>query len=183
MNINFHIVSRALSALIILSALALGACEETNPNTNKVGEDILTSHETSLPQQSEVLSYADTIYVPIYSDIYLSKTSPKSLLTATLSIRNSSFSDSLYVSTIDYYDTKGNLVRSYLDKPILLNPMESIDYVIEKEDESGGSGANFILILSAEKKSIKPIIQAVMIGHDGNKGFAFTTEGYSISRN
>ena len=58
--------------------------------------------------------------------------------------------------------------------------MATVNYVIEREDDSGGSGANFIVKLSAKSEKVKPIIQAVMIGHVGNKGFAFSTDGYSI---
>lgn len=167
---------------MLLFSVILWSCMEQNPNTNTSGEDILSSHETTLPEEEASNAYADTVYVPIYSEIYLTETNIKSLLAATLSIRNTSLSDSLYVSTIDYYDTKGQLVRSYLENPILLTPLESIDYVIEKSDETGGVGANFILTLSSNAKGLKPIIQAVMIGVDGNKGFSFTTEGHSISR-
>lgn len=170
-----------VSIFFTLAAFSNWACGGKNPNTSNTGEDILISHEATMPQQNKDLAYADTIYVPIYSDIYVTSNNPRSLLSATLSIRNTSLSDSLYISSIEYYDTQGRLVRDYLENPIRLNPMESIDYVVEKEDEAGGTGANFILTLSANRKSMRPIIQAVMIGNDGNKGFAFVTEGYSIS--
>ena len=58
--------------------------------------------------------------------------------------------------------------------------MATINYVIEREDDTGGSGANFIVKLSAKNEDVKPLIQAVMIGQYGNKGFAFSTDGYSI---
>jgi hypothetical protein len=160
----------------------MSGCVAESPNTDKVGEDILATHETTLPPINAVSGYSDTIYVPIYSDIYVNANNPDNLLAATLSIRNTSIRDSLYVSLINYYDTEGRLVRSYLSNPIVLGPMASIDYVIEREDQSGGSGANFLLALSGGNKKMRPIIQAVMIGSDGNKGIGFTTDGYSISK-
>lgn len=57
--------------------------------------------------------------------------------------------------------------------------MATVNYVIEKEDTSGGPGANFLVELSSNNL-IKPLIQAIMIGENGNKGFAFSTDGYSI---
>jgi hypothetical protein len=102
-------------------------------------------------------------------------------LAATLSIRNTSYSDSLFVTTIDYFNTEGNLVKNYIDNPISLPPMATINYVIEKEDDTGGAGANFIVSLTSRSKFVKPIIQAIMIGENGeNKGFAFAIDGYSI---
>ena len=174
--------NKLVISFFVIACQFLVACENKNPNTNAGGEDILTVHEIDTPIERERLSYYDTIYVPIYSDIYVNSSNRSSLLAATLSIRNTSLRDSLFISTIDYFNTKGDLVRSYLEKPIVLMPLESVDYVIEKEDDAGGSGANFILTLSANHADINPVIQAVMIGNDGNKGFAFSTEGYSICK-
>lgn len=159
------------------------SCESPNPNINNKGKDELKSLEVDYKINTEGLEYIDIIYVPIYSDIYVNRQDQKSLLTATLSIRNTSYVDSLFVSKIDYFNTQGRLVRHYIDKPISLSPMATINYVIEKEDEEGGAGANFIVELKASNKNIQPIIQAIMIGENGsNQGFAFLTDGYSIKK-
>jgi hypothetical protein len=163
-----------------LTTLLLNSCIEQNPNLNKSGEDALKSLEVEQILDKELIHFNDIIYVPIYSDIYIDQTNPEHLLSATLSIRNTSLNDTLYISKIDYYDTAGSLVKRYIDKSISLNPMGTVNYVIEKEDKSGGSGANFIVELNAENSNIKPLIQAIMIGHLSNKSFAFSTDGYSI---
>ena len=163
-------------------SLTIVSCTEKGPNTNSGGEDILTVHEITQPIIASSINYVDTVYVPIYSDIYVNSSNTKSLLAATLSIRNTSLRDSIFISLIDYYNTKGDLVRQYLERPIMLKPLESVDYVVEKEDDLGGSGANFILALSSNSANIHPVIQAVMIGNEGNKGFSFTTEGTSTIR-
>ena len=119
------------------------------------------------------------VYVPIYSDIYNQTRDSRTLLTATLSIRNTSLKDSLFVSKIDYYNTEGDLVRSYIDSPIYLTPMETIDYVIEQQDTSGGSGANFMIDWYSKKK-LNPLFQAVMVGGLGAQAFSFTTEGIEV---
>lgn len=130
---------------------------------------------------STVDSLIRQVYVPIYSDIYNQTRDTRTMLTATLSIRNTSIRDSLFVSTIDYYNTQGDLVRSYIDSPIYLKPMESIDYVIEQQDNSGGSGANF-LIDWYSKKQLNPLFQAVMVGGLGAQAFSFTTDGIEVER-
>ena len=119
------------------------------------------------------------IYVPIYSDIYQRSRAESTLLTATLSIRNTSEYDSIFVSRVDYFNTQGQKVKEYLNSPIYLTPMETIDYVIEERDTIGGSGANFILEWHG-KPHLSPIFQAVMIGGLGNKLFSFTTEGKTV---
>lgn len=167
--------------IFFLTTLFLNSCLEQNPNLNKSGEDELKSLEVEKTLDKEQIHFKDIIYVPIYSDIYIEKTNPQQQLTATLSIRNTSFNDTLYISKIDYYNTDGILVRKYIDKTISLNPMGTVNYVIEKEDNSGGSGANFIIELNAINADIKPLIQAIMIGHFNNKSFSFSTDGYSLT--
>ncbi len=167
----------------ILFLASLIACDSKDPNLTKEGDDILEHLELTQPVAKSEIHFEDIIYVPIYSDIYVNANNQNNLLSAILSIRNTSFKDTIYVSNIDYYNTEGDLVRSYIDRTIHLNPMATIDYVVEKEDDKGGSGANFIIKLAAKTTTIKPLIQAVMIGADGgNKGFAFTSDGYSIKK-
>ena len=169
-------------SIILLIPFYLSSCLNHDPNINKQGEDELKTLEMETPINKDEMVFTDTMYVPIYSDVYIDASNLKSLLAATLSIRNTSFTDSLFISVIDYYNTNGNLVRNYIDRPISLPPMASINYVIEKEDDTGGSGANFIVALQAKTKNVKPLIQAIMIGQNGNKGFSFTSEAYSLKK-
>ncbi len=167
-----------LTCFIILLILSVG-CETPDPNATQTGEDELKSLELDRALSKRDKVFEDVIYVPIYSDIYIDELDQNSLLSATLSIRNTSLADSLFVSTIDYFNTEGQLVRSYIDQPIALTPMATVNYVIEKNDTAGGPGANFIVKLYSNE-NVNPLIQAVMIGENGNKGFAFATDGYSI---
>lgn len=168
--------------LVILTLFLLVACLNSDPNLDNKGKDELKSLEIDREIDETTMLYSDTVYVPIYSDIYIDQHTQKCLLAATLSIRNTSYTDSLFISKIDYFDTDGNLVRSFLKNSISLPPMATINYVIEKEDDTGGGGANFIVALYAKAKIMNPIIQAIMIGENGNKGFGFTTEGQSINK-
>jgi len=128
------------------------------------------------------MSFQDTLYVPIYSDIYVDQRNQNTLLAATLSIRNTSYVDSLIISKIEYFNTTGDLVRSYVENSISIPPMATINYVVEKDDDTGGPGANFIVVVNSRNREVNPLIQAVMIGESGNKGFAFTTNGHSIKK-
>jgi hypothetical protein len=149
---------------------------------NDKGTDELESLTVKRPLNKEDMVYNDTIYVPIYSDIYIDQQNPKHLLSSTLSIRNTSFTENVYVSNIDYYNTQGDLVKKFLEKTISLPPMATVNYVIEKDDDTGGSGANFIVVLNSKSNQVKPIIQAIMIGEYSNKAFSFSTDGYSITK-
>ena len=164
-----------LSIVVIFSS-----CVQTDPNIDRRGEDELKALEIDRSITDLEQDFQDIIYVPIYSDVYVDEQNQKILLAATLSIRNTSFEDSIFISKIDYYNTEGNLVRSYIDNIISLPPMATVNYVIDKEDDSGGPGANFIVELSSKSREVMPIIQAVMIGHTSNRAWSFVTDGYSI---
>ena len=166
--------------IFCITTLLLNSCIDQNPNLNKSGEDELKSLVVVEALDKEQIHFNDIIYVPIFSDIYIDKTNPEHLLTSTLSIRNTSLNDTLYISKIDYYNTEGSLVKKFIDKTISLNTMGTVNYVIEREDKSGGSGANFIIELNAKSSDIKPLIQAITIGELNNKAFSFSTDGYSI---
>ena len=162
-------------------ALLLSGCAMQDPNLNEDGEDILKAKEIYFPDAK--LSHHDTVYVPVYSDIYHKSVYNKFLLTATLSIRNTSLTDSIFINDVVYFDTDGKKVRNYLsDKQLLLHPMQSIEYVIEEDDDVGGSGANFIINWGATTSKVKPIFQGVMISTHGQQGISFLTEGVSISQ-
>ena len=154
------------------------SCKQSRSNGQPV--EILDNHtlDRSIAETSND-TLLHEVYVPIYSDIYNQTRDTRTLLTATLSIRNTSIRDSLFIAKIDYFNTAGDLVRSYLDKPIYLKPMESIDYVIEQQDTSGGSGANFMIDWYS-KKPLQPLFQAVMVGGLGSQAFSFTTEGIEM---
>lgn len=167
---------------VVLLAAMLTSCIDKSPNKNAQGQDELESLEIEVPILKSDIHYNNIIYVPIYSDIYFDDANQKNLLAATLSIRNTSYTDSLFVSKIDYFNTDGELVKSYIDNPISLRPMASVNYVVATQDDTGGAGANFIVALSSKSTNLSPLVQAIMVGKNGNKGFAFLTDGYSISQ-
>ncbi|MFT7072932.1 DUF3124 domain-containing protein [Patiriisocius sp. Uisw_017] len=163
---------------ILLFSMAFVSCERPNKTLlqqeNARIEPNILEHSFNFPIEEEV-------YIPIYSDIYCRTRNFKVLLTATLSIRNTSRTEELYVKEVGYYDSAGNFIRNYVEKPIYLNTLETIDFVIDEEDLSGGSGAKF-LVTWGSKKPTRPIIQAVMLGHIGQQGVTFTTQGETISQ-
>lgn len=115
-------------------------------------------------------------YVPVYSHIYYAQ-NRFTKLSITLSIRNTDSEKNLYVENIDYYNTEGTLVKQYIKKPHVLKPMASVDFVVNLEDMSGGSGANFLVNIASKEKINEPIIQAIMINNSGNSNLCFTSQG------
>lgn len=121
-----------------------------------------------------------TVYVPIYSHIYMVEANRRMNLTATLSIRNTDLSQSMIVTAVNYYNTNGELVRKYLEQSIGLKPLSATEFVVAQEDVSGGAGASFIVEWGAQKTVSAPVIEAVMINSAGNQGVSFVSAGRVI---
>ena len=60
------------------------------------------------------LSKKQTVYVPVYSNVFSGPRKRPLQLEATLAIRSTDPVASLRITSIDYYDTAGKLVRRYL---------------------------------------------------------------------
>ncbi len=112
-------------------------------------------------------------YVPVYSHIYYDGGRPY-LLEATLSIRNVDPRRPIYVSAVEYYDTNGKLSKKLIDRLIKLEPLQTIDFLIERHDVTGGSGANFIVEWhAATQDTHAPLIESVMVGRSGTNAISF----------
>lgn len=143
---------------------------------------ILMTSALSVYASDEIrLSKGQTIYVPAYSHIYVGNREQPFLLTVTLSLRNTDPMQGLEITTVDYYDTKGKLLKKYLTKSTSLGPLESTRYVIPQDDTSGGSGANFIVTWRSNNLINPLIAEAVMIGAGQQQGVSFTSRGQVIS--
>ncbi|MFT4536647.1 MAG: hypothetical protein ACJA1A_002627 [Saprospiraceae bacterium] len=172
--------------LIIITLLAFN-CTPADPNKSEDGLDAIERNT----DHSEVIqikqSFTDTMYLSAYSEIY-SHTKLRTIpLTVTLSIRSGSFTDTTIINKISYYDTNGKIIKEYLKKPVILKPMQSIDYIvpIAKESENtpnlrGGAGAHFIVDWGA-KYNTQPIMQCVMHGFSANHSVSFMVPGKSIA--
>ncbi len=115
------------------------------------------------------------LYVPVYSHIFHRSENRTFDLTTTLSIRNTSPVASLTIHEVDYFDSEGTLLRSYVERPRRLGPLASTFVVIEEGDRSGGVGANFIVTWRAEEGITPPLVEAVMISTHTAQGFSFTS--------
>ncbi len=121
-----------------------------------------------------------TIYVPIYSHIYYENQQKVLDLSATLSIRNTDLTNPMIITSVRFYNTQGKLIKQYLERPVELGSLASTDFVVERTDTSGGSGANFIVEWIAEKEVSEPVVEAVMISAASNQGISFVSPGRII---
>lgn len=164
---------RQLAGAMILAVL-LAACGQEKELSSL--DPVSWEKRRITLSQPDSLAHGST-YLSIYSEIYDRNVQITHPLTATVSMRNKSSTDSVYIHRADYYSTDGRLIRTYFDYPIFIRPLETIEIVIDQSDKEGGTGANFIFEWSAQKGALEPFFEAVMISTTGQQGISFTTQG------
>lgn len=158
---------------IVFILLAFLACNGDKKMTPEKQKDWST-------QESSIKNYTDFVhgktYLPVYSHIHHRHENRTFDLTITVSIRNISITDTIYILKADYYNTNGDNIRQYIQNPIFLKPMETAEIIIDEDDKVGGSGANFVFNWAAKDKTSQPLCEAVMISTYG----VFSTRGIQM---
>lgn len=131
----------------------------------------------AVAEDCPALSTGQKVYVPAYSHIYHGNREARLLLSVTLSLRNVDAQQAITITAIEYFNTEGKLLRSFLERPLTLPPLASHRYVIAQDDEAGGSGANFLVAWQADAPTNPPIFESVMIGSQSQLGISFTSRG------
>lgn len=169
--------SLAATGVVLAGSLVLLACSGTSTESPTQGSATLHLKPRSAPLPEPTIRR--TVYVPVYSSIYLGLDVRKKTieLAATVSIRNVSAQHPIVLNFVRYYDSGGRLVREYLANPSELGPLASVEFVIDRADTSGGPGANFLVQWVGHADVDDPLVEAVMIGQSGNAGISFTSAG------
>ena len=163
--------------LLIMIAVVFTSCKDNSEQEEKNVHKVDWSENT--PSNQNFKSYPSKYtYLPIYSEVYALSDEETRNVTATVSIHNMNLKDTLYVQKADYYNSEGELVRSYVEDPIFLRPMETADIVIHELDNKGGTGANFLIEWKQNDSLFNPpLCEGVMISTNGQQGLSFTTRG------
>lgn len=180
LNKKYSLFSLFLPALIFLTLLIGSIYNGTRINNLEEQKQVSPiTNRYSMESQAINIINTQTVYVPIYSHINRSSGKPQ-LLEATLSIRNSDPQNSITLLSARYYDTEGQQLQNYYDKPKVLKPLQSTEILAKKTDTRGGSGANFIIEWIADSPVYEPVIEAIMISND-NSGISFKSVGRPLS--
>ena len=176
----------------VLALAACGPSSDENVHVQTLPNSLsdTTEHEAGrqIPRYGpQTLGLADTsrsrrargqvLYAPVYSHIFHQSADREMALTATLSIRNTSPERSIQIREVDYFDSEGTLLESYLAEggSRTLGPLASTYVVIEEENVSGGVGANFIVEWTSETPATPPLVETIMISTASGQGVSLTS--------
>jgi hypothetical protein len=133
---------------------------------------------TALPAEPPTVSGA--FYVPVYSSVSMTPGKLRADFSVTLSVHNASETQRLVLKRIDYFDTAGKPVESYLKEPVALKPFATVEVFIASSDVRGGTGANFVVDWAATGQIAEPVVEALMVGGVGSGHYAFVSQGRPI---
>jgi len=168
--------------VLLISSVILFSCQPDRKAENLKKMQHPSHQYNFVHLNSDAVKYLETDYIPIYSDIYHMDGTKRFLLTSTLSVRNTSLTDTVYVFSANYNDSYGKQLRKYVESTILLKPLESIEFVVEYEEDKGGAGASFLVEWGADENAGQLLIQAVMTGTSNQQGLSFSTEAKVIKQ-
>ena len=126
-----------------------------------------------------------TLYLPVYSHVYHGDPGKdgkpaQTLVSTHVSIRNTDPQVAIRLVSARYYDTDGNLVRSYLAAPVTIPPLGTHEIFVPRADTAGGSGANFLLVWTAETAANPPLVEALHADIREARTLMFITTGQPI---
>lgn len=125
------------------------------------------------------------LYLPIYSHIWHGEVDgkgqpTKTLVSVSVSIRNTDPSKAIRVSSAQYFDTDGKKLREYVPAPKTIGPMGTLELFIPRSDDTGGSGANFVIAWKSDVAVNAPIVEALHANLPSGRSIAFTTSARQI---
>jgi hypothetical protein len=136
-------------------------------------------------QSATALTNGQVLYLPIYSHIWHGEADGKrrpmkTLVSVSISIRNTDPNKSILVTSARYFDTDGKKLKDYISTPITIGPMGTYELFIPRSDDTGGSGANFVISWRSGVNVNAPIVEALHVNLPAGRAFVFTTTARQI---
>jgi hypothetical protein len=128
-----------------------------------------------------VMSNGQTVYLPVYTYVFVEGRAMTFPVTPTLSVRNTDPANSITILSAKYYNPRGKLVRDYLEKPIKLGPLSAAKYLVKETDFKESGGPCFIITWKADREVNAPMFTCITIGSRGQQGISFVSEGRPIN--
>ena len=147
---------------------------------------ILVFGATTSAMAGDELSAGQTLYLPVYSKIWHGdriegKEPIDRLVSALVSVRNTSLKTPIRITSARYFSTEGKLLKEYLPTPTTIGTMGTLELFVERKESDGGSGANFIIQWDSTSPTNPPMVEAVHADiRNGQQALTFITTAHPI---
>ena len=131
-------------------------------------------------------STGQTLYLPVYShiwhgDVDAKGQAVKTLMSVLVSIRNTDLARPLQITSAQYYDGDGRKLRNYVPSTQTIPSMGTYEFFIPRSDDTGGSGANFVVVWKSAAAINPPIVEDVHANLPAGRAIAFVTTARPIA--
>lgn len=162
---------------ILLALLFPG---EAGERKRPEGDPIVVSPE-ALAELPPAPANKGRMFVALHSTLVGQGGMKRLNFSGALSIHNTSSRNPLLIEKIDYRDGAGQMVESYVTKPLALQPFASMQVLIAQDDVRGGTGASFIVDWSTADSAEEPVVEVTATA--GTQSFSFLSQGRKLPRN
>jgi hypothetical protein len=147
---------------------------------------LVVSGAGALAQTAPAKSLGQNLYLPIYSHIWhgdMNKLNQpeKTLVSVSVSIRNTDPAKSIRILSAKYFDTHGKKLREYVTAPLSIGPMGTHELFVPRSDDTGGSGANFVIAWQSDKPANPPIVEGFHANMPVGRTIAFSTSAVPMA--
>jgi len=146
---------------------------------------LLMSCTLALSQTPPGRSLGQNLYLPIYSHIWHGDTiadgeRAKTLVSVSVSIRNTDPVKSIHIISAQYYDTHGKKLKEYVTSPQTIGPMGTHELFVPRSDDTGGSGANFVIAWKSDAPASPPMVEGLHANLPAGRSLAFISTARPI---
>lgn len=146
---------------------------------------ILFCSVPAIGQSSIGRSSGQLLYLPVYShiwhgDVDSSGRPAKTLVSILVSIRNTDPVKPIRLISAQYFDTDGKRIKEYAALPKMIRPLGTYEIFVPRGDDTGGSGANFVVAWQSDSPASLPLVEGVHANLPAARSIAFITTARPI---
>lgn len=139
----------------------------------------------AIGQMAPGRSMGQQLYLPIYSHIWHGDVTAdgeraRTLVSVSVSIRNTDLVKPIRITSAQYYDTDGKKLKEYVTSPKTIGPMGTHELFVPRGDDTGGSGANFVISWKSDAPASPPIVEGLHANLPAGRSIAFTSTARPI---
>lgn len=130
-------------------------------------------------------SLGQNLYLPIYSHIWHGDMAAggertRTLVSVSVSIRNTDPVKSIRITSAQYYDTDGKKLKEYVASPKTIGPMGTHELFVPRSDDTGGSGANFVISWKSDTPASPPMVEGIHANLPAGRSIAFLSSARAL---
>lgn len=142
-----------------------------------MGALLLAGAAAAEPHQSK----GQTIYVPVYSEVFIGNKAGRLPVRATVFFRNTDPKHTLKISSAMYHGQDGKPIEQMVGEPRSVAPLATVQFDIAETATRGGPAPSLIVDWKAAQPVVEPLVECVSATAYSQQGISILTRGKVIA--